>query len=421
MNGYPESKALIHVLAGHSGAVTSCAISPDNSFVVSAGDDHTLRIWEAAGGAERATLRGHTGLVWACAISPEGSFVVSADEDYTLRIWEAAGGAERATLRGHTAGVEDCAISPDSSFVVSAGWDGTLRIWEAAGGAERATLRGHVDGVQACAISPDGSFIVSASKDRTLEDLGGVRRRRAGDAARSHRPGLDLRHQPRRQLHRLGRLGRHTSNLGGGQRRRAGDAARSHRLGLRTCAISPDGSFIVSAGWDGTLRIWEAAGGAERATLRGHTGGVEACAISPDGSFIVSGQLGRHPSDLGGGRWRRAGDAARSHRRGLYLCHQPRRQLHRLGQLGRHTSDLGGGRWHREGGAGRPPKRRLSTALSLHSIRLEAVAARDKAGLQKVLWAKRYEACWRSPPSICGDWRVKRTRGWGKVAEAIGL
>ncbi|MEK6289226.1 MAG: DUF4062 domain-containing protein [Acidobacteriota bacterium] len=54
------------------------------------------------------------------------------------------------------------------------------------------------------------------------------------------------------------------------------------------CAFSPDGSRVVSASWDNTLKVWDAQTGAELATLAGHTFWVDACAFSPDGSRIVS-------------------------------------------------------------------------------------------------------------------------------------
>jgi WD40 repeat protein/transcriptional regulator with XRE-family HTH domain len=54
------------------------------------------------------------------------------------------------------------------------------------------------------------------------------------------------------------------------------------------CAISPSSDFIVSAARDNTLKIWDAQTGANRLTLRGHKGSVEACAVSPRGDYIVS-------------------------------------------------------------------------------------------------------------------------------------
>jgi WD40 repeat protein len=61
-----------------------------------------------------------------------------------------------------------------------------------------------------------------------------------------------------------------------------------HSDTVLACAISPDCSFIVSASDDRTLKVWDASTGKERATLGGHSGEVLACAISPDCSFIVS-------------------------------------------------------------------------------------------------------------------------------------
>jgi WD40 repeat protein len=61
-----------------------------------------------------------------------------------------------------------------------------------------------------------------------------------------------------------------------------------HTAQVRGCAISPDGSLIVSASWDNSLKVWDGQSGTERLTLQGHQDRVNACAISADGSLIVS-------------------------------------------------------------------------------------------------------------------------------------
>jgi WD40 repeat protein len=66
---------------------------------------------------------------------------------------------------------------------------------------------------------------------------------------------------------------------------------RGHPQMLYDCAISGDGSIIVSASSDKTLKVWDRRSGAELRTLTGHTESVEACAISRDGSIIVSASL----------------------------------------------------------------------------------------------------------------------------------
>jgi WD40 repeat protein len=53
-------------------------------------------------------------------------------------------------------------------------------------------------------------------------------------------------------------------------------------------AFSADGSFVVTAGRDGTARVWRAEGGEAIATLRGHGNAVDAAAFLPAGRRVVT-------------------------------------------------------------------------------------------------------------------------------------
>src|SRR6266702_2135531 len=63
---------------------------------------------------------------------------------------------------------------------------------------------------------------------------------------------------------------------------------QGHTSRVNSCAVSPDGTWIVSASTDNTLKVWDVHSGAERFTLKGHTDEIRGCAVSPDGSWIVS-------------------------------------------------------------------------------------------------------------------------------------
>ena len=61
-----------------------------------------------------------------------------------------------------------------------------------------------------------------------------------------------------------------------------------HTAPVSSAAYSPDGKQIVTASWDQTARIWDAATGQEVRTLSGHTDAVNSAAYSPDGQPIVT-------------------------------------------------------------------------------------------------------------------------------------
>jgi WD40 repeat protein len=63
---------------------------------------------------------------------------------------------------------------------------------------------------------------------------------------------------------------------------------RGHDKMVASAGFSPDGSRIVSASFDSTARIWDAATGREIAVLRGHDAAVRSAAFGPDGSRIVT-------------------------------------------------------------------------------------------------------------------------------------
>jgi len=65
----------------------------------------SVRVWDAATGAERHVLQGHSGPVYAIAFSPDGRLIVSGSDDGTVRVWDAATGAERYVLQAQGSAV----------------------------------------------------------------------------------------------------------------------------------------------------------------------------------------------------------------------------------------------------------------------------------------------------------------------------
>src|SRR6516225_9626703 len=74
-------------------------------------------------------------------------------------------------------------------------------------------------------------------------------------------------------------------------RMRARGSEEGHGGEAFACAYSNDGTMVLSAGWDGCLRLWLAESGQLLASLQASLKPLSACAFSPDGTVWVSADI----------------------------------------------------------------------------------------------------------------------------------
>ena len=277
----------IRSLAGHKGAVTSVAYSPDGAYVLSGGDDGTLKLWETATGRDVRSFTGHKAGVTSVAFSPDGTMAVSGSIDSTLRLWDVASGRELHATDGLGWKIAGIAFSADGKFVASAADDNQVKLWSVPRLELVRAFVGHGWRVTSVAFSPTGDSSLSGSEDDCLK-LWDVSK---GQETRTFRNGFSavtcVAFSPDGQFGLSGGKDKLVRiwNLDSGHEV---EQLKGHSQTVRSVAFTRDGRFAVSGSEDGTVKVWDVTTGTEVRTFTGHTGAVTGVAVSPSGRFVAS-------------------------------------------------------------------------------------------------------------------------------------
>jgi WD40 repeat protein len=71
----------------------------------------------------------------------------------------------------------------------------------------------------------------------------------------------------------------------------APQASEIHNGDIFGCAFAPDGQSLLTAGWDGHLRLWDVASGESTGFVQVATKPLSCCGYSPDGTQLVAGSM----------------------------------------------------------------------------------------------------------------------------------
>ena len=188
-------------------------------------------------------LCGHTGPIYGLSMSREKWFLLSCSEDCTIRLWSLLTWTCLLTFRGHTQPVFDVQFGPFGHYFASCSLDKTARLWCI----EHAqTLRIFTDGcndVETLCFHPNSNYIATSSSDRVLRiwDLLEVK-----DAQQV---------KPTRQM-------------------------SGHKLNVCIMKFSKDGKYLISAGYDRQMMIWDCSNGSLVTCLLGHSDAIFSMVIA---------------------------------------------------------------------------------------------------------------------------------------------
>ena len=252
----------------HGGVIFSLSFTRDGRYLVSAGADETVRVWDLWDSARPRLVRtirfclgrGWAGSIYASSLSPDGRRIAVGGRGFDehsglLALADLCTGRVLGTCRGHADSIFALAFSPDGKYLASGSGDRTVRIWSTADGCLGSgtwrcvgVLQRHTKGVDAVAWGPASRRLVSAGRDETLRLW-------------AQEKGLWVQQD-----------------------------AMVVSEGIERVAWSPDGRYIACGGSEGPLVVWDLASSRPLRTVGPNPG---AFAFRPDSGLVI----GRYPFD----------------------------------------------------------------------------------------------------------------------------
>ncbi len=220
------------------------AFSASGGVLVVATQDHTTLVIDSFTGKELGRLEGHADTPDNVAVSADGTRIATADSLGLVRLWDAKTYRPVNDPPGHRAPVEHAELSPDGKRLLTWAPDETVRLWDVATGKELRAFAGATGDYQPVFVSGGTAVVYSNKKSLIARDL---------------QTGLEV---------------------------PLPDDAKE--LKPRAAILSTERLSEPVSGKDGEIRLYEAASGELRRTIRGHRGRACALGFTPDGSRLLT-------------------------------------------------------------------------------------------------------------------------------------
>jgi WD40 repeat protein len=256
-------------------ALRVLAFSTDGRFLAASSKSAEVKVRDLQTGKVRELPQefAHRGDVWALAFSPDSKLLVSGSTDDKIVLWEV--GTEKVQeLRDLGSDVRSIAFHPDGSQFTAGCSNGEILAWKRDGAAwvrdpRRFAIAHDGEKVFSIAISPDGRHLAAA---RTS-----ARRERKDDSAPKEKQPAHV------DLYDFALAADPVPIVASGTH-------AASAIAVTFCIDVAGRTRLVSASFDGTLRLWDVPSMQQsEPPLTGHVGRIHSLAFSPLNQTVASG------------------------------------------------------------------------------------------------------------------------------------
>jgi len=274
---------------GESG-IYAIAFSPDSERLSAVGDDGLLNIWDIKTGETILSQPSSTGGYRAVVFTKDGNRIITGGQDTTVRVWDANSGAELMKIAGHKAIVSQISLSPDEKyFATGINTDHYVRLWSLESGTELYTLPGNSFAI-GMLFSPDGEVLITAGKDGVINTWEPETGAPLADLLQLPvEPGTpvgNLQYSPDQKF--IAAAHGPFISLIDLDSKKIVHTFEGHLGAVIDIAFSPDGSQLISAGFDGKAIVYDTNTGETITEYLEHGQWALGVAYTPDGEYATT-------------------------------------------------------------------------------------------------------------------------------------
>ncbi|PWU21164.1 MAG: hypothetical protein C5B50_02295 [Verrucomicrobia bacterium] len=273
-------------LKGYPDGLRTLAFSPDSRWLVTAGLDRNVFVWNVPSGQLAGVYTNHLDSAFAVAFNRNGR-VATTGADRMVEVWDPASRTRAwATPLNPASEAYWLVFAPDGRRLYAVSRADSLTVLDANTGQRLNTVIGFEGGLDGLAISPDGRLLAVCNKVSLsvwLADGAQKLWQAPGNPERCAAFSMDGKwiatgdSDGKVSLWEVASAGRVHRTLSG------------HAAPVSGVSFHPDGRRLVSSSFDGKVKVWDWKAGAELLTLPLARGGVAWHAVfSPNGKTIAA-------------------------------------------------------------------------------------------------------------------------------------